>query len=856
MLAPLVAAIALGALGPPLADSEPAHLGIVLGNTNPEGLRALLDAQQDPSSPWYRRYLTPAEFGERFGVDAASTDAMVKRLRAQGFEVTVAPNRLFLDATGTVAGVRNLLGVQLEEVESNGRPARAYEGDLRIPAELAGHLLYISGLDTRIHLKHRISTSQGDALGADDLRLQYDLAGLIATGQAASGLTTVVLGTQEGTGNRARAPFVPPSVTAIQTYFTNISHATAPYNPIVLPNANNDFDTPGANEEYQLDVEMQSVGAANAADIDLVLPPASEVFTTGVQYIANTLSTATVVSISLGLCEYEENFYYPGEMASMQQAIQQGLAEGQAWFAASGDSGSDDCADNNSNKHDGYDGGNPTVDFPASLPEVVAMGGSQFSSAQATWFDTSNALTGVQPETTWNEGNTLGGGGGGQSRYFAKPSWQVGIGPKSTDGARDVPDLALMAAVTHPGVAVYDCGSGQGTDPGCNGATNGAGNLDVFGGTSVAAPLAAGVFALVSGQVGCKLGDIHPTLYALGQTQQGGGALVFHDINTGSNALDGLPGFGAGAGYDLATGWGSIDVDQLIANWPVCSSGTTGTTGTSTTGTSASSTTGTTGTGTVASSTTGTSATSTASSTTGTSAVSTTGTSAGSTATSTTGSFGTVATSTSGSGSTGTFATSTSSSSGSGSTGTVGTVATSTSGSGSTGTVAASSDSGSSSTGTVGATSTTGTSATSTAGSTTGTTSASATATAGSTGVAASTTGASTATASTGTAGSTTGTSATASTSAAGASGSTASGSTGAGSTTEGSTGSGSTHGASTGSSTGTHGSASTGTSGGKKSTAAGGGCSCASQGPSDLWSVTGLFALALLRWGRRHQEQ
>ena len=738
MITPLVAALALGVLGPPLPDAEPTHLGIVLRNADPEGVRALIDAQQNPSSPWYHRYLTPAEFGEGFGVPAETYDAMVKWLQSQGFEVTTAPNRLYLDATGTVGGVRRLLGVQLEQVEQNGRLARVPDGDLQLPSAFVSRLLYISGLDTRIHLKHRITTAQGDALGADDLRLQYNLAGVIATGAAASGLTTVVLGTQEGTGNHARAPLVPPSVTAIQSYFTNVAHVTAPYNPIVLSNPSSDFDVPGSNEEYQLDVEMQSVGAANAADIDLVLPPSSEVFTTGVQYIANSLPDAVVVSVSLGLCEYEESSGYPGEMASMQQGIQQGLAEGQAWFAASGDQGSDDCEDNNSTRHVGFDGGNPTVDFPASLPEIVAMGGSQFSSSSSTWFDSSHALTGVQPEATWNEGNQGGGGGGGQSRYFAKPSWQTGVGPDANDGTRDLPDISLMAASSDPGVAVYDCGSGQSTDTDCSGETTGAGNLDVFGGTSVSSPLAAGFFALVSGQVGCKLGDLHPALYTLGQAQQNGGALVFHDITSGSNALDGLPGFGAIGGFDLATGWGSLDVDQLIANWPACSIvTTTTTTSTSTTATS---------------------------------------------------------------------------------TGTTGSTTSTTTGTTGTGSIASSSGSAS---GTSGASTST----------TTGTT-------------ATTSTGTSTATTSTSAAGTTTGTTSSAAT-----------GTTGAGRTSEGTT-AGNTHGAtgSTSSASGTGGSV--GTSGGKTTTAPSSGCSCSANGSSDLFGVTGLLALALLRFGRRRSER
>jgi subtilase family serine protease len=363
---------------------------------------------------------------------------------------------------------------------------------------------------------------------------------------------------------------------------TSIASATATYNPIALPNAGGDFDYPGTNSEYQLDVEMQSVGAPNAKELDLVLSPSSVVFQTGAQYVVNTLSSAVVVSTSLGDCESEEISQDGGidtvgsDAYLLRRAVQQGLAEGQTWFAAAGDTGADDCNDTSSGTHNGFGGGNATVDFPCSLPEIVCMGGTQFPvSAPAAW-NASGDLTAWQAEAVWNEGDAGGAGGGGESALYPKPSWQAGIGPKASDGVRDVPDLSLTASTANPGIAVYDCGSGQ--DSTCGGNTSGAGQMDIFGGTSVASPLAAGFFAHLAGQVGCKLGDVHATLYALGLAQQDGGAQPFHDVTSGDNTFPGLngpaiTGFAAGPGYDLASGWGSIDLAKLVDAWPACATG-------------------------------------------------------------------------------------------------------------------------------------------------------------------------------------------------------------------------------------------------------------------------------------------
>ena len=170
---------------------------------------------------------------------------------------------------------------------------------------------------------------------------------------------------------------------------------------------------------------MQSVGAPNAKTLDLVLSPASVVFQTGAQHIVNNISDAVAVSTSLGLCEAEELDWGAlndptGDAYLMRQAVQQGLAEGQMWFAASGDTGADDCYDDTSGTGNGFGNGNATVDFPCSLPEIVCVGGTEFQGAGA--WDSSGKLTGYVQEVTCNEGVDGVAGGGGQSRLYAKPT--------------------------------------------------------------------------------------------------------------------------------------------------------------------------------------------------------------------------------------------------------------------------------------------------------------------------------------------------------------------------------------------------------------------------------------------------
>jgi kumamolisin len=85
------------------------------------------------------------------------------------------------------------------------------------------------------------------------------------------------------------------------------------------------------------------------------------------------------------------------------------------------------------------------------------------------------------------------------------------------------------------------------------------------GGTSAAAPTWAGAIAQLNQVLGRRVGFLNRELYSLGQEQQRGGAAVFHDITQGSSTFNGVRGFVAGPGYDLVTGWGSMNGPEFFA---------------------------------------------------------------------------------------------------------------------------------------------------------------------------------------------------------------------------------------------------------------------------------------------------
>ncbi len=140
-----------------IPDATPVHLAIDLRLSHPADLENFRRAQQDPASADYKHFLTPQEFGRRFGPSTQVYGKVCDWLREAGFAVTEFPNRIFVEGAGTAAQVTKLLGVRLQEVP--GQPANVHvpDGAPRLPPALAQAILHVSGLDTRVRYKHHLA---------------------------------------------------------------------------------------------------------------------------------------------------------------------------------------------------------------------------------------------------------------------------------------------------------------------------------------------------------------------------------------------------------------------------------------------------------------------------------------------------------------------------------------------------------------------------------------------------------------------------------------------------------------------------------------------------------------------------
>ncbi len=271
-----------------------------------------------------------------------------------------------------------------------------------------------------------------------------------------------------------------------------------------------------------------------------------------------------IISMSFGSDELDNNGIYFGSGTENYGLVEQAslLAEGIAIFASSGDAGAEGCQ---GTTNPTIDPDSPCVSYPATDPSVVSVGGVNAP--------LNDAGTIVGPVTGWGVStqNTdigaVGGSGGGCSAFFQAPTYETSVASSLCNGERTQPDLSLDGD-TNTGVAVD-----TDADPTLGGRT-----IQAVGGTSVAAPEMAAMWALVleacknsskcdsegTGSTPYRLGNPNPLLFPLlNGSNASSYAASFLDVQFGNNALPNSttgttldPGFSAGVGYDLVTGLG------------------------------------------------------------------------------------------------------------------------------------------------------------------------------------------------------------------------------------------------------------------------------------------------------------
>ncbi len=559
-------------------------------------LDALVADQQNPASPLYHHWLTPEQYAAQFGM-ADSDIATVKTwLEQQGFTVNyVSRSRTRIYFSGTSAEVASAFGAPLHYYKAAGEAVSHFapSEELSVPAALASVVRNVGNLSSfRPHSRVRVKqpvlkplfTVEGTKayfLTPLDVATIYNVKQEYQQGYTGSGQTIAIVGQSA------------VSATDLANFRSALGLAANP--PSLNLIANTGTSQTYTGDEFESDLDLEYSGAmAPEATVAFYYVGNSPNYgaLNALEYVIDN-DSAPIISTSYGVCEFDAGI---GAISALDLVLEEGVSQGQTIIAASGDNGSQDCSgDTNLTTAEQQV---LAVDYPASSPYVLGVGGTEFPVADVTptnttyWTSASSSadLIGSAksyiPEQAWNDdvaANELDAGGGGASLMEPRPTWQAGVTGIPSGTQRLVPDISLAASPNDPGYLICSSDTtftgvtGSCTD-GFRNSSSSSFQYDVAGGTSFAAPIFAGLLAVINQADGDTTGQglINPILYTLA-SNPATYASAFHDITSGGNECllsatscgtgSQTSSYLAGVGYDETSGLGSVNFANLVASW-------------------------------------------------------------------------------------------------------------------------------------------------------------------------------------------------------------------------------------------------------------------------------------------------
>ena len=584
-------------------------------------LRTLLDNLQDKNSPNYHKWLTPEQFGAQFGPTDSDMQTITSWLQSHGFQVGTTKGRTVLEFSGSASQVAETFHTSIHKYLVNGEQHWANATDPQIPTALVPAIRGVLTMHNFLskpasHLVKepmlaQVVTGKGgnpevtfpqsggasiNALAPQDYAVIYNINPTYGayTGYGKTigvvGRSNLYNGGEDVTGFWGE----------IGTGNNNFGRSA----PEITVNGPDPGDA-GGGEEAEATLDTTWSGAvAPGANIDLVVSGSTNT-TDGIDlselYIVEN-NSADIMTESFSACEY---FSSDAQIAGINALAEQAAAQGISYFVSTGDSGAEGCDDPST----------PPAQYPisvnalASTPFTTAVGGTMFNengNQSKYWASTapiSETALSYIPENVWNESSSTNGlwagsggasagnindpianppyppGSPGMTSGVAKPSWQAGTGLNiPADGVRDLPDVSLTAAGHDPYLLCLEAS--------CVPSSQGYISVYFISGTSASAPSFAGIMALIDQSMGGRQGQANYVLYPLAAAQAGSGiypsqcngsntsafpgsTCVFNDVTVGNNVVPGETGssYQAGAGYDLASGLGSVNVANLVTNW-------------------------------------------------------------------------------------------------------------------------------------------------------------------------------------------------------------------------------------------------------------------------------------------------
>jgi len=549
---------------------------------NSAGLATLLAQQQNPSSPQYHRWLATGEFARRFGAAQSDFDGVAQWLGTAGFTIiggnpaagyirftgsvalaegafatriaTFGNGTLYANTTdpsipagfdGVITGIRGLDNFGRTQALSRLREARAAPGS---PVPIEPVFLLASLIDSPAMSAPRqppgsgpavVAGGLGPAFGPSDMYTFYDETPLLDSGNNGGGANADCLAIISDSDYLADA--------------INAFNAQFGLSPSDLTTVLADGTDPGFNNdeaESLLDLEWAHAAAPGAALEIYLGDPAHSTIDSITDALKKAVqdNTCGAIGVSFGYCGEPDTFY----SGTLDPILSQAASQGQSVLVASGDSGAA-ASVLDSKTQQCVPGDTQGVSELAADPNVTAVGGTSFLAN----FDSNGDDIGYVLESVWD--GSVGASGGGESAIFPKPAYQAGPGVPA-DGMRDVPDVAMIASPSFPGVFLGNdstCDAGN-----CTG--QGPAVIDCcVGGTSLSVQIWNGISKLLAEAAGGRVGNLNSGVYQLNQINAA--AAGFRDVTSGSNGFNGVAGFPAGPGYDQSTGWGTIDISGFVS---------------------------------------------------------------------------------------------------------------------------------------------------------------------------------------------------------------------------------------------------------------------------------------------------
>jgi subtilase family serine protease len=566
-----------------LSAKRRVSLTVSLQPRDPGALARYATAVSTPGTREYGRFLTVPQFASRFGAPRSHIAAVRTTLRRDGLTIgRLDRNNLTLAVSGSTKAVEHAFEVPLFAVRVAGRRAFANSSAATLPGSIARYVQAVNGFDSvtldnavqpqvaphresaslarGANTQPRVPTNGGPQPCAQATGAQTTVGGLTAdTIATAYGFPALYQSGDFGQGQTIGLFEISQDIpTDPATYFA--CYGIAP--TVTVTNVAGGPAATGDDGEVALDIEVVA-GIAPKATIDVYQGSPALSAAPGLYSSAISANQAKILSASLGACEQND----PVSVSSAEATLfQEAATQGQTMLASSGDQGSAAC--------DVGGSGNTVLatSDPASQPFVTGVGGTTLFTQTAQGDEP--FVAGTTPmQGVWNDGvggNGPSATGGGVSSRSAMPSYQSStpgslavVGPNSsgapcaaaTGVCREVPDVSADAD-PETGYLVF--------------ATTTAGSPPTWtsiGGTSAASPLWAAFIALTNDLPTCRgltIGFANPSLYSVAGASYNNN---FTDITLASpvsgNASNDAVGanngiFPVGAGYDMATGLGSM----------------------------------------------------------------------------------------------------------------------------------------------------------------------------------------------------------------------------------------------------------------------------------------------------------